>query len=89
MVPNATAPWPNNSSTVQVWVFDIEKDPTESQNLAPTQPAIVTQLIAAFETYQRGAVDDKTIVGVSDPACDPALRTDKNWGPFMPPCPWV
>jgi hypothetical protein len=89
MAPNASAAWPNNSSTVQVWVFDIEKDPTESVNLASTQPAILARLIAAFEAYQRGAHDSVLIVGVADPACDPALRIDKAWGPFTPPCPWV
>ena len=91
LAPNASAPWPNNNSTVQVWLFDIEKDPTESNNLAPTRPVILRQAIAAFEAYQRGAVDDILTKGVIDPTCDPSLRKDKTWGPLTGSklCKWV
>ena len=37
---------PNNSTKVQVWVFDIEKDPTESTDIASKHKAIVKQLKA-------------------------------------------
>ena len=66
---------PNNSTQVQVWVFDIEKDPTESHNLAQSQPALLGQMVAAFEEYQKGAVDDISCTkGVVDPAADPPER---------------
>ena len=72
------------AAQVQVWLFDIEKDPTESHNLAATQPALLEQLIAAYEEYQQGAVDDiSSTLGVVDPAADPSLRPDKTWGPFL------
>ena len=95
--PNASAPWPNNNSTVQVWLFDIEKDPTESNNLAPTRPVILRQVISAFEAYQHGAVDDISCKWggdqnpTVDPASDPFLRADKTWGPFTGSklCKWV
>ena len=83
---------PNNSTKVQVWVFDIEKDPTESHNLAQSQPALLGQMVAAFEQYQQGAVDDISCTkGVVDPAADPNLRPDRTWGPFPGSklCKWV
>ena len=71
LAPNASAPWPNNNSTAQVCLFDIEKDPTESNNLAPTRPVILRQMVTAFEAYQLGAVDDISCKwgGDQDPFC--------------------
>lgn len=71
----------NNSrgNTTQVFLFNIERDPTESVNLAPTEPELLAQMIAAFEEYQKTAVDDLSILhGIVDPASNPLLREDKT-----------
>ena len=56
----------------------------ESHNLAPTQPALLEQLVHAFEDYQKTAVDDISCTkGIVDPKADPQLRPDQTWGPFL------
>ena len=64
-------------------MFNIEADPTESINLAHTQPALLTDMINAYDDYQKTAVDDLAIRHeITDPASNPLLRDDKTWGPW-------
>ena len=91
-----TAP---SGAVVQLWLHDVVADPQESVNLAATRPAVLQQMIAAYEEYQKGAVPDLADVrgcgagGAAncDPAANPALRPDKTWGPFTDStkCRWL
>ena len=69
----------STANATQVFLFNIERDPTESFNLASKEPELLAQMIAAFEEYQQTAVDDLSILhGIVDPASNPLLREDKT-----------
>ena len=88
--PFTWTPPTGDEKDVQLWLFDITADPTESLNLAPTKPQELKQMLAAFEQFQQGAVPDLADVrgcgaggaALCDPAANPALRADGAWGPF-------
>ena len=67
---------------VDIWVFDVLSDPTESHNLA-NDTALVASLKVVYDTYQTSAVADLNNSNEEDPTADPELREDKTWGPFV------
>ncbi len=60
----------------QIELFNLATDPSESENLATTNPVIVRELTARYETYARAAVP---LVG-GEPV--PNFKSPAVWGEF-------
>ena len=63
-----SGPWAVDS----VMLFDLEADPTESHNLAASQPQLVAELKAVIDQYNASAVDSSGVCAPSDPRQAPA-----------------
>ena len=74
-----------NGTIVNLWLFDVLQDPTESKNLAfdPTTGQLLHELVTFYLEYQKTAVPDLSLAHrKADPQADPQKRKDKTWGPF-------
>lgn len=68
------------------FLFNVMTDPTESTNLAGTQPDVLQKVLQAYRAYQKGAVPDLATVGHNgedDPTANPANLPQHAWGPFI------
>lgn len=70
-----------SSGPANVYLFNVVNDPEERQDLTRSHPQIVEMLL------NRLAVWNTTAVPVNYPPvdvrCNPALRDDGVWGPWM------
>mmetsp|Transcript_42663 Transcript_42663/g.100375 ORF Transcript_42663/g.100375 Transcript_42663/m.100375 type:complete len:289 (-) Transcript_42663:74-940(-) len=64
------------------YVFNVVQDPTESHNLAKSQPDTLKMLETAFAAYQKTAVPDMSTTHKPDPTANPKLNGGV-WGPFV------
>lgn len=58
----------------QVMLFDLESDPTESTNLASSQPDLVRRLTALVQAINASAVDSRGVCAPHEPQQSPALH---------------
>ena len=65
--------------TKNIWLFDIDKDPQEQNDLSSAYPDVVTTLLAKLAGYNATAVDCR--YPALDLQSDPALG-DGGWGPW-------
>eukprot|EP01063_Lacrimia_lanifica_P021619 TRINITY_DN290_c3_g1_i10.p1 TRINITY_DN290_c3_g1~~TRINITY_DN290_c3_g1_i10.p1 ORF type:complete len:534 (+),score=158.76 TRINITY_DN290_c3_g1_i10:38-1639(+) len=75
-------PAPHTHKGIDLYVFDVVKDPTESTNLAATRPDLVKTLLAAAEGHHASAVPDLALSHPFDPKSNPAHLPDQAWGPW-------
>eukprot|EP01060_Flectonema_neradi_P003217 TRINITY_DN12063_c0_g1_i1.p1 TRINITY_DN12063_c0_g1~~TRINITY_DN12063_c0_g1_i1.p1 ORF type:complete len:531 (+),score=77.68 TRINITY_DN12063_c0_g1_i1:49-1641(+) len=80
--PTDQIPKPVKIDGVDVYIFDVLSDPTETFNLA-SNTTLYNMLVKVFDDYQNSAVPDLSGSFKSDPTSNPALRPDKAWGPFV------
>mmetsp|Transcript_13896 Transcript_13896/g.40982 ORF Transcript_13896/g.40982 Transcript_13896/m.40982 type:complete len:185 (+) Transcript_13896:423-977(+) len=66
----AAGPWTVDS----VMLFDLESDPTESTNLASSQPGLVRRLTALVQAINASAVDSRGVCAPHEPQQSPALH---------------
>ncbi|EOD26231.1 hypothetical protein EMIHUDRAFT_457393 [Emiliania huxleyi CCMP1516] len=66
----AAGPWTVDS----VMLFDLESDPTESTNLASSQPDLVRRLTALVQAINASAVDSRGVCAPHEPQQSPALH---------------
>jgi len=82
MVPGPPCPADHNNSATaagpwtvdSVMLFDLESDPTESTNLASSQPGLVRRLTALVQAINASAVDSRGVCAPHEPQQSPALH---------------
>ena len=65
---------PSHGLRAQVMLFDLESDPTESTNLASSQPDLVRRLTALVQAINASAVDSRGVCAPHEPQQSPALH---------------
>lgn len=76
---NSFMPDPSESSSKNLWLFNIAKDPTERNDLSSVYPNIVVQLLDRLLYYNQTAVPPR--FPKYDPRSDPSLHGGA-WGPW-------
>ena len=76
-----------------MWLFDIEADPRECNNIVSSNATLVENILGAYDAYRETAISDLALShGKSDPASNPKKRSDHAWGPWADRselCDWV